>query len=62
MRSPDFWGPLLVVMLYAVFVIKFSVRSMRLPDVSLTLLAPSLSAGYYLFGSWALVSFGCSSA
>jgi hypothetical protein len=25
-RSPDFWGPLLVVMLYAIFVIKFSVR------------------------------------
>lgn len=34
-RSPDFWGPLLVVMLYAIFVIKFSVRPTLLPTVCL---------------------------
>lgn len=29
-RSPDFWGPLIVVMLYAIFVIQFSVRDLFL--------------------------------
>lgn len=34
-RSPDFWGPLLVVMLYAIFVIKFSVwLTLLLPNIS----------------------------